>query len=132
MLPQIVRYRIWDLALRMNPQTATYSARVSTPTPGGTDTFWSYGLQRLVYRELNSDEIQMAGITLDDVYKVWTICQVDLDNATPLSANVGTMPAPTPQISYELTIQDNTKWTIRRVTAVAMNQAFECLCQLQR
>lgn len=122
MVPEVVKYRIWALALRQNPQTATYAPRVSSTTASGSDTFpTTYNLLRVTYRPSTLDELALVGATLADQYAVWVICQVDLDQAG----------APTPQLTYELTINGAT-WVIEKVDSVSMNQAYECLSRLSR
>jgi len=106
----------------MNPQTATYGVRTAATTASGADTFTNYDLQRLVYRELTQAEAAMAGVTLADQWKVWTITQVDLDQAS----------APPPQATYQLTIQDGTLWEIEKVYINVILQAYECTCRLAR
>lgn len=122
MLPQVVKYRIWNLALRMNAQMATYSARTVSIATGGADSLKAYSLLRVTYDEPSNDEIAMVGGTFGDVYAYWTICQVDLD----LSG------APAPNIGFELTFSDGTTWIVRNVKQLAMRQAFRCLCQQAR
>src|SRR6185312_5727193 len=108
MYPQIVKYRLWNLALRMNPQAAVYGVRTVATAPGEADTFTDYNLLRVTYRELTNDELIIASLDVSDQAKMWTIYQVDLD----LSG------APVPAISYELTFADGTKWIIERVKTV--------------
>lgn len=122
MNPAIIKYRLWKIALRMDPQTAAYAPRVSATTASGSDTFpKTYNLLRVVYRPATQDELTLAGATLADDYGVWTILQADLDQAG----------APAPQLTYELTINGNV-WTIEKVNPAALNQAFECLSRLTR
>lgn len=119
MLPEVVKVRLWNLALRMNPQTATYGIRIGATTPDGADTFTNYKLLRVTYRELTNAEMQMANATLADVYRVWVVYQADLDQAK----------APAPKPLFTLTFADGTTWVVERTTQVAMNQAHECLCR---
>src|SRR5690242_19327461 len=105
MVPEVVKWRVWNLALRENPQQATYAPRVSATTASGSDTFpTTYNLLRVTYRPSTQDQLTLAGATLADQYAVWVICQVDLDQAN----------APAPQLTYELTISGQT-WTIEKV-----------------
>ena len=120
MVPQVVKYRLWALSLRMNPQTVTYAPRVASTTPGMADTFpKTYQLLRVVYREPTLDELKFMQASVNDVIKIWTITQVDLDQSG----------APTPAMSYTLTFADGTVWTIESVKTTCMGQAFECTCR---
>ncbi len=122
MLPEVVKYRIWNLALRMNPQTAVYGVRQAAAAPNEADTFVTYNLLRVTYSELTSGQLLLAKATLADDFRIWTIYQVDLDQAN----------APPPQRTYELTVEDGTTWVIEKVGTTAMNQAFPCWCRLSR
>src|SRR6185437_14088704 len=119
MYPEVVKYRLWNLALRMNPQAAVYGVRTSTTQPDGTDTFTSYNLTRVTYRELTNAEMNLAQATFADLWRVWVIYQPDLDQSR----------APSPVPLYTLTFGDGTSWIIERVTQTGMNQAYECMCR---
>lgn len=122
MLPEVVKYRLWNLALRMNPQQPIYAPRVSASAPGTPDTFPAqYQLLRVTYRELTLDELTFMQASVNDQYRVWIITQVDLDQSG----------APPPAMTYTLTFPDGSVWTIERVMNNCMNQAFECFCRLE-
>lgn len=131
MVPEVVKWRIWNLALRMNPQQAIYNTRVASGTVGVPDTFISYQLQRLVYRPAKWYELQLLDAEVSDQYQVWTITAVDLETATPLPPADASPPAPIPQASWTLTINGQT-WIIVKVTPQNMNQSYECMCNLAR
>lgn len=128
MIPQVVKYQVWNLALQMNPQPAIYLTRVptETPSPGGSDSQSVYSLLRVTYDDLNRDEIAMAGATLEDALYVFVIYQVDLDNSN----------APAPKISYQLSFSSGpfagTTWTMVKVPPITLNAAFRCVCQQAR
>ena len=131
MSPSIVAQNLFTLAVGMDAQQAVYGVRVSATTTAGADTIYSYNLQRVVYRPATIDELTLADAALADQFGVWTITQVDLDNASPVDATVQQMPAPTPEPSYTLTINGQ-MWTIERVNPTCLNQAYECLSVLGR
>ena len=134
MQTQVVKYRIWNLALRMNPQQATYSSRTLATTPAGKDTFTRWVLTRVVYQPLNkSEEAMVAGnATLADVTKKWVITQVDLEQAITITPDDAGQPALPPQIGFELAFDDGTTWVIRKVNIAPIGQAFECYCAQAR
>lgn len=121
MNPYVVKYRIWDRALRQNPQAATYQVRTSSASPNGPDTFKSYSLTRVVYDPQTRDQFFSGPVGLADQYRTWTIYQVDLDVAD----------APAPQLTYELVIGSNT-WIIENIQTAHMDQAFLCRCRVSR
>lgn len=95
MYPQSAAVRVYQRALRMNPQTVTLLTRTSTSTPGGSDTYTAYTLYRATFRDLTLDERTMLGMTLADVAKVWTLYHLDLVQAS----------APDPQLTYAIADQ---------------------------
>jgi hypothetical protein len=117
--PETIAIDLWNMALEMNAQTAVYGVRTAATTPGAVDTFTTYNLLRLCYRELTLDELQFMQANVNDVWRVWTILQYDLSYAG----------APTPAVTYTLTFTDGSVWTIERKVSKAMNQAFECYCR---
>jgi hypothetical protein len=130
MLPQRIRYRLWNLALRLNPQPATYGVRTAASAgPGATDTFTFYNLLRVTYRELTLQELALRKAEVNDTFRVYVIYQADLDQA---GIQVG-MPtgAPLPAMTYTLAFSDGSTWTIESVKGVAVQQAWECTCRLE-
>ena len=121
MIPQVAKSRVWTMALRKNPQTATYNVRVSATTPSGSDTFTAYSLLRVTYDPQKQDQFFASGVGLADQYRTWVIYQMDLDNAG----------APAPQKDYELVINGNT-WVIESIDTAVMDQTFHCRCRLAR
>lgn len=119
MIPEVIKYRLWNLALRKNPQTATYKIRASSSTVGTADTFTSYNLLRVCYQPPKLDQLTFLRAMPGTQYATWTILQVDLDNSG----------APNPAISYQLVINGQT-WIIENVTLTVELQGFECLCRL--
>lgn len=121
MYPQVVKYRLWQMALRMDAQSAVYKVRQAASSVGTADSFESYQLLRVVYQPPTVAELNFAQATLADQYGKWTILTPDLDQAQ----------APVPQVTYELVIGSNT-WIIERINNTCLMQAFECLCRLAR
>lgn len=125
MIPQVLKYRLWNLALRMNPQQGTLNVRTSiagntAATDDGPDTFTSYSLLRVTYTDdLTSAELAVTQATIADVWRSFMLYQVDLDQAG----------APQPVPLQTLTFADGTTWVIEKVTGTALNQAWRCLAR---
>lgn len=123
MRAQLVKYRIWRMALRMNPQPATFQARMSLAGNSGTaddgiDGSTSYNLNRVTSTdELTSAELAITQAAVGETTRLWIVYQVDLDQAD----------APQPVPLQSLTFSDGTTWIIQKVSGTAMNQAWRCL-----
>lgn len=120
MNPLLLKYRLWRLALRMNPQPGTLNARAASLSIGTPDSFpASYNLLRLTYKPPKLEQLRFANAVAGTQYGVWTILTADLDQAG----------APPPAITWTLVIGGQT-WLIENIDITAMQQAYECLCRL--
>lgn len=121
----ILKQKLYRLALRMNPQPATFNIRTaiagnSSATDDGADTFTAYSLNRVTYTDdLTSAEMLVAQSNLADVWRSFMLYQADLDQAR----------APQPVPLHTLSFSDGTTWLIERVNGTALNQAWRCLAR---
>lgn len=115
------RHRLYDLALRSDPQPATYNVRVESSTNYEPDTFNSYQLTRVTYRPPTQQELLLAQATVNDVFIVWVITVYDLN----------LVKAPPPQATYEIIVNGQT-WIIERTTNTDLLQSWECFCRLSQ
>src|SRR6185437_10657751 len=109
MLPQVIKYRLWAMALRMNPQQGTLNVRTAASTVGNADSFTSYNLLRLVYKPPTLEQLRFVSVDLGTQYGVWTILTVDLSQAN----------AAPPALNWELVINGQT-WIIEKIDLTAM------------
>lgn len=128
-----IKELVWRMALRSDPKPALYQPRISSEVVGTADSFQSYNLQRVTYSPPSTDELDLIDVSLGDRVVVWNIYQKDLE----LAGRDGTPPvvvAPVPQVTYVLTITDNSgttnSWTIENVTVDDLQTAYRCLCRV--
>lgn len=133
MYAEQIKEIVWIAALSMDPKPATYGVRVSSTAVGVPDTFTNYQLQRVTYRPLRTDELDMLEVSAGDRTAAYTIYRRDLEISGKL-ATPSVPILPLPQLTYTITIADDTNtintWTIESVSNDDLQSEYTCLCRI--
>lgn len=113
MLSSSAQLRLYNLALRMNPQQGTFYSRVA---PGLTPATGGYTLYRATFKEVDRSVTQPGA--LRKTVGEWTFYALDLGQAG----------APNPKIDDRWVDASGQGWTLKHVRTVVMGACFICEC----